>query len=193
MAPHHHVDGGQRSGVEQGQEVATGADGNLVIKAPWPGMARTIHGDPDRFLETYWKDYKKQGWYKAGDAARIDEDGYIWIIGRTDDVIKVAGYRLGSAEVESALASHEAVTEAAAIGLPHATLGQSITLLVKPKNGMAADEEALLAVCRQHLPAYMLPHRIEERAELYRNPNGKIDRKRHARELGAALRESEHP
>jgi acetyl-CoA synthetase len=69
-------------------------------------MARTILGDPDRFIEKYWEAYKKQGWYLTGDSAKVDEDGYFWIIGRNDDVLKVSGYRLGSAEIESALVSH---------------------------------------------------------------------------------------
>ena len=85
---------------DKGKEVPTGEEGKRIIKSPWPGMARTIMGDPDRFIETYWKDYKKQGWYKAGDSARKDKDGYFWVIRRIDDVIKVAGYRLGTAEVE---------------------------------------------------------------------------------------------
>ncbi|HES58846.1 MAG TPA: acetate--CoA ligase, partial [Caldithrix sp.] len=97
---------------DNGNEVKTGEEGKLVIKSPWPGMARTIYGDPDRFIETYWKDFEKQGWYKAGDSARVDKDGYYWIIGRIDDVIKVSGYRLGTAEIESALVSHSAVSEA---------------------------------------------------------------------------------
>ena len=76
-------------------------------------MACAILGDPDQYIEKYWKMYEKQGWYLTGDSAKIDEDGYVWIIGRNDDVMKVSGYRLGSAEIESALVSHLAVTEAA--------------------------------------------------------------------------------
>jgi acyl-coenzyme A synthetase/AMP-(fatty) acid ligase len=110
----------------KGKEVKTGEEGNLVIKSPWPGMARTIYGDPERFKEIYWQEYEKQGWYKAGDSARIDKDGYVWIIGRIDDVIKVSGYRLGSAEIESALVSHPSVSEAAAIALPHELKGNAI-------------------------------------------------------------------
>ncbi|HAH59014.1 MAG TPA: acetyl-coenzyme A synthetase, partial [Bacteroidales bacterium] len=86
---------------DKGKEVKTGEEGNLVLKTPWPGMARTILGDPDRYVEKYWEKYSKQKWYLAGDSARKDEDGYYWIIGRIDDVIKVSGYRLGSAEIES--------------------------------------------------------------------------------------------
>ncbi len=109
-----------------GNEVGTGEEGKLVIQAPWPGMARTIYGDPDRYVEIYWKEFEKQGWYKAGDSARKDKDGYFWIIGRIDDVIKVSGYRLGTAEIESALVSHPAVSEAAAIALPHELKGNAI-------------------------------------------------------------------
>jgi len=126
---------------EKGKEVAPGEEGNLVIKAPWPGMARTILGDPERYVNTYWKDYEKQGWYKAGDSARIDKDGYIWIIGRIDDVIKVSGYRLGTAEIESALVSHPSVSEAAAIGLPHELKGHAIHAFVILKTGQKASPE----------------------------------------------------
>jgi acetyl-CoA synthetase len=126
---------------EKGKEVKTGEEGKLVIKTPWPGMARTIHKDPDRYQEIYWKDYEKQGWYKAGDSARIDEDGYIWIIGRIDDVIKVSGYRLGTAEIESALVSHPYVAEAAAIALPHELKGNAIHVFAILKAGKAGDKK----------------------------------------------------
>lgn len=113
-------------------------------------MARTIYGDPERFVETYWKEYEKQGWYKAGDSARIDEDGYIWIIGRIDDVIKVSGYRLGTAEVESALVSHPAVSEAAAIALPHEIKGSAIYTYVILRQGVEGGK-ALSEELRQHV------------------------------------------
>ncbi|NTV99861.1 MAG: acetate--CoA ligase, partial [Oscillochloris sp.] len=102
---------------EDGSSCAPNEDGLLVIKRPWPGMMRTVLNDPQRYVDTYWT--RLPGIYAAGDSARKDEDGYIWVIGRLDDVIKVSGYRLGTAEVESALVSHPAVAEAAAIGLPH--------------------------------------------------------------------------
>src|SRR5581483_2975576 len=91
---------------------------------PWPSMLRTIYGDPQRYVQQYWT--RLPGFYTAGDAARKDEDGYYWVIGRIDDVIKVSGYRLGTAEVESALVSHPAVAEAAAIGLPDELKGNII-------------------------------------------------------------------
>ena len=126
---------------DNGRDAAPGEEGKLVLKAPWPGMARTIYGDPERYVEVYWKDFEKQGWYKAGDSARIDEDGYVWIIGRIDDVIKVSGYRLGTAEIESALVSHPAVSEAAAIALPHELKGNAIYTYAILKAGMAPSKE----------------------------------------------------
>jgi acetyl-CoA synthetase len=130
-------------------EPATGADdGLLVIKTPWPGMLRTIYGDPDRYVNQYWARFP--GLYTAGDAARKDEDGYFWVIGRIDDVIKVSGYRLGTAEVESALVSHAAVAEAAAIGLPHEIKGNAIHTFVILRNGFEPSD-ALAEELRQHV------------------------------------------
>ncbi|MCH8569011.1 MAG: acetate--CoA ligase [Balneolales bacterium] len=126
---------------EDGNEVAAGEEGKLVIKRPTPGMARTILGDPERYEDTYWKEYAEQGWYKAGDSARIDEDGYIWVIGRIDDVIKVSGYRLGTAEVESALVSYPDVSEAAAIALPHELKGNAIHVYCILKAGVKGDQK----------------------------------------------------
>lgn len=103
---------------EDGETLPANEEGFLVIKRPWPAMLRTLYKDPDRYVSTYWGRYAEQGWYLPGDSAKKDEDGYIWIIGRIDDVIKVSGYRLGTAEIESALVSHEAVAESAAIGVP---------------------------------------------------------------------------
>jgi acetyl-CoA synthetase len=141
---------------EAGKPVKTGDEGNLVIKNPWPGMARTILGDPERFKEQYWKQYKKQGWYLTGDSAKIDEDGYFWIIGRNDDVLKVSGYRLGSAEIESALVSHPAVTEAAAIGLPDSLKGNIIHASVILAAGFAGSEE-LGEELKKHVQAEIGP------------------------------------
>ncbi len=126
---------------EDGNPAPPGEEGMLVLKAPWPGMARTIYKDPDRYVEVYWKEFEKQGWYKAGDSARIDEDGYVWIIGRIDDVIKVSGYRLGTAEIESALVSHHDVSEAAAIALPHELKGNAIHTYVILRAGVEGSKE----------------------------------------------------
>ena len=125
---------------ESGKAVGHGTEGNLVIKNPWPGMARTIMGDPDLFIDQYWKLYEKQGWYLTGDSAKMDKDGYVWIIGRNDDVLKVSGYRLGSAEIESALVSHPSVTEAAAIGLPDSLKGNIIHATVILRDGYTPSD-----------------------------------------------------
>lgn len=124
-----------------GNDVAANEEGKLVITHPSPGMARTILGDPERWAQTYWGEFAEKGYYSAGDSARIDEDGYIWIIGRLDDVIKVSGYRLGTAEVESALVSHSAVAEAAAIALPHELKGNAIHCFVLLKQGKTGSRE----------------------------------------------------
>jgi acetyl-CoA synthetase len=111
---------------EDGVPVETGEEGFLVIKTPWPAMLRTVYQDPDRYVEQYWSPFAEQGWYLTGDSAKKDEDGYFWVIGRIDDVIKVSGYRLGTAEVESALVSHSTVAEAAVIGVPDELRGNVI-------------------------------------------------------------------
>jgi acetyl-CoA synthetase len=116
-----------------GHAVPDGEEGFLVLTKPWPAMIRNIYGDPDRYVNQYWSTYPDK--YMTGDSARRDKDGYFWIIGRVDDVIKVSGYRLGSAELESALVSHPAVAEAAAIGLPHEVKGNSIHTYVILRTG----------------------------------------------------------
>lgn len=126
---------------EQCNPSKAGEEGTLVIKTPWPGMAAGIYKDPQKFVETYWKKYEKQGWYHPGDSAKMDEDGYIWVIGRSDDVIKVSGYRLGTAEIESALITHPLVTESAVIALPHKLKGHGIHAFVLLKQGVQGNRE----------------------------------------------------
>lgn len=126
---------------DDGSQVQPNEQGNLVIKNPWPGMACCVHEDRERWIETYWKKYEKFGWYHPGDAAKYDDDNYIWIIGRSDDVIKVSGYRLGTAEIESALVSHPAVAEAAAIALPHPLKGNAIHTYVILKKDFTVTAE----------------------------------------------------
>ena len=104
-------------------------------------MARTIHRDPERYKEVYWKEYEKQGWYKAGDSARIDKDGYIWIIGRIDDVINVSGHRLGTKEIESAALTVTEVAEAAVVPVAHEIKGKEPELYVSLKPGIEASAE----------------------------------------------------
>jgi len=130
---------GQQADIydEEGRPVKDNEEGFLVLKRPWPAMMRTIYNDPDRYVKQYWSKYP--GVYLTGDSAKRDEDGYFWIIGRVDDVIKVSGYRLGTAEIESALVSHPAVAEAAVIGLPHEVKGQSIHAYVLLRQGFQAS------------------------------------------------------
>ena len=123
---------------KDGRPVPTGAGGYLVIKKPWPSMLRTVYKDPDRYVEQYWK--KFPGIYFTGDGARRDADGYFWIMGRVDDVINVAGHRLGTMEVESALVSHAKVAEAAVVGRPDELKGQALVAFVTPKGGLKADD-----------------------------------------------------
>ena len=133
---------------ENGKPVKDGEEGYLVIKNPWPAMLRTIWNDQDRFVEQYWSKYK--GMYLTGDSAKRDEDGYYWIIGRVDDVIKVSGYRLGSAEIESALVSHASVAEAAAIALPHDVKGNAIHAFVILRSGSERSDQ-LIEELRKHV------------------------------------------
>ena len=139
---------------EQGKPVPDNTEGYLVLKNPWPAMLRTIYGDPDRYVTQYWS--KNPGKYTTGDSAKRDKDGYFWIIGRVDDVIKVSGHRLGTAEVESALVSHPAVAEAAAIGLPHEVKGQGIHTFVLLRAGFTGTLE-LAEELRQHIATHMGP------------------------------------
>ncbi|MDZ4716913.1 MAG: acetate--CoA ligase [Roseiflexaceae bacterium] len=163
---------------EQGHSVPPGVEGALVIKRPWPGMLRTIFGDQQRYVEQYWSKYP--GWYLTGDAARRDADGFMWIIGRTDDVIKVSGYRLGTAEVESALVSHPAVAEAAVIGLPHAVRGNAIHAFVILRAGQNGSEH-LADELKAHVSRVMgpiaKPEAITFPGSLPKTRSGKIMRR----------------
>ena len=124
----------------KGFEVGTDQEGFLILRRPWPGMIRTIWGDPERFKEQYWS--RVPGAYFTGDAARRDDDGYYWILGRVDDVMNVSGHRLSTMEVESALVRHPAVAEAAVVGKPHEITGQAVCCFVTLKKGDHADHEA---------------------------------------------------
>ncbi|WP_371186644.1 acetate--CoA ligase [Thalassotalea maritima] len=126
---------------DDGHPVAANEEGKLVIDNPWPGMARTIFKDDQRYADLYWQQHNGQWRYMAGDSAKVDEDGYIWVIGRMDEVLKVSGYRLGTAEIESALVSHSLVSEAAAIGLPHELKGNAIHTYVILNDGVEGNKE----------------------------------------------------
>ena len=127
--------------------------GYLVVRRPWPGMMRTVHGDADRFRRSYWEEIRPAdgSWiYFAGDGARRDADGYFWVMGRVDDVINVSGHRLGTMEIESALVSHPAVAEAAVVGRPDELKGEGIVAFVTVESGRRGDDE-LAAELRRHV------------------------------------------
>jgi len=129
------------------------AGGYLAVRRPWPGMMRTVHGDPDRFRKSYWEEIRPADGsylYFAGDGARRDADGYFWVMGRVDDVINVSGHRLGTMEVESALVSHPAVAEAAVVGRPDELKGEGIVAFVTLETGRSGDD-ALIAELRAHV------------------------------------------
>jgi acetyl-CoA synthetase len=163
---------------EEGKPVGVNEEGLLVIKTPWPAMMRTILGDDQRYIDQYWS--KFPGVYFTGDSARRDEDGYIWVIGRVDDVIKVSGYRLGTAEIESALVSHPSVAEAAAIGLPHELKGNAIHAYVILRQGAVASEElknSLSEHVRHELGPIAKPEVINFVESLPKTRSGKIMRR----------------
>lgn len=139
---------------EEGETVQPNEEGFLVIKTPWPAMLRGIYKDPDRYVEQYWSRFP--GWYTAGDSAKRDEDGYYWIIGRIDDVIKVSGYRLGTAEIESSLVSHPDVAEAAVIGVPDELKGNIVKAYCILNQGVQASDQ-LAAEVRDHVGTEMGP------------------------------------
>ncbi len=162
---------------EDGSKANVNEGGYLVIKNPWPGMLRTIWNDPQRYKHTY---FEKFGVYLTGDTAKIDEDGYFWIMGRSDDVIKVAGHRIGSAEVESSLVSHEAVAEAAVVPFPHEIKGQAIYAFVVLKNGYKKSEELkeeLKKHVAKHIGPIAKPDKIQFADDLPKTRSGKIMRR----------------
>lgn len=163
---------------DDGNPVANGEEGNLVIKNPWPSMMRTIYGDDERYKAQYWSKYP--GYYLTGDSAKRDEDGYYWVIGRVDDVIKVSGYRLGTAEIESALVSHPSVAEAAAIGLPHELKGNAIHTYVILVNGVNPTEELKLELTQhvgKEVGPIAKPQSVEFVDSLPKTRSGKIMRR----------------
>jgi acetyl-CoA synthetase len=163
---------------EDGTPVKDGEEGFLVLKRPWPAMMRTIYNDPDRYVQQYWSKYP--GVYLTGDSAKRDKDGYYWIIGRVDDVIKVSGYRLGTAEVESALVSHPSVAEAAVIGLAHEVKGTAIHAYVLLRQGFEGSP-ALAEELKKHVGAEMgpiaKPEDVSFVASLPKTRSGKIMRR----------------
>ncbi|MEJ2452354.1 MAG: acetate--CoA ligase, partial [Gammaproteobacteria bacterium] len=156
----------------------TEAAGALVITRPWPGQMRTVYGDHQRFVDTYFKQYP--GYYFSGDGARRDKDGYYWITGRMDDVLNVSGHRMGTAEVESALVLHEKVAEAAVVGYPHEIKGQGIYAYVTPVLGVTPDEQLkkeLIQMCVDEIGPIAKPDVIQFAPGLPKTRSGKIMRR----------------
>lgn len=165
---------------EDGTSCDPNEDGNLVIQGPWPSMLRTVWGDDQRFLDQYWSRFEEQGWYLAGDAARKDDDGYIWVIGRNDDVIKVSGYRLGTAEIESGLVSHPDVAEAAAIAIPDELKGNVIYAYCMLNAGVEASDDLTDRIkkhIREEVGPIAVPAKIEFVDKLPKTRSGKIMRR----------------
>jgi len=163
---------------ENGNEVPKGSGGKLFLTQPWPSMLRTLWGDDDRFKKQYWSEIK--GLYFAGDGARFDKDGYLWVVGRIDDVLNVSGHRIGTAEVESALVSHPAVAEAAVVGRPDDLKGQALVCFVTLKAGQTANndlKEALRAHVTKEIGAIARPDSVRFAAGLPKTRSGKIMRR----------------
>lgn len=163
---------------DQGKDVAAGVMGRLVITKPWPGMAQTIYKDAERFKNNYFEEYPRC--YSTGDQAKRDADGYFWIIGRSDDVIKVSGHRIGTQEVESALVSHEAVAEAAVVPVPDDIKGQTICAFVTLKAGRQSNDalkQELMTVVRNDIGAIAVPKTIRWADALPKTRSGKIMRR----------------
>ena len=161
-----------------GKEVPPNVGGKLIIRRPWPSMLRTIYGDRQRYKKQYWEEYP--GNYFTGDGARRDKDGYFWIVGRIDDVLNVAGHRLGTSEIESALVSHAKVAEAAAVGRPDELKGQSLVVFVTLKGGVNPTrtlKEELRGHVGQHIGAIAKPDEIRFAEALPKTRSGKIMRR----------------
>ncbi|HEV7282079.1 MAG TPA: acetate--CoA ligase [Pirellulaceae bacterium] len=160
-----------------GEEVGADEGGWLVIAHPWPGMLRGIWGDDERYREQYWS--KVPGAYLCGDNARIDDDGYYWIMGRIDDVINVSGHRLSTIEVESALVSHPKVAEAAAVGRPHELKGQAVSVFVTLRGAEASDQlrDELKKHVREKIGALAVPDDVRFTQSLPKTRSGKIMRR----------------
>lgn len=169
---------------ESGTPVGRGQGGYLVLDQPWPGMLRTIWGDDERYRETYWSRYAEHGYYFAGDGAKYDDDGAIWLLGRVDDVMNISGHRISTTEVESALVSHPTVAEAAVVGAPDPVTGQGIVAFVILRGHVAEDEargEEAIKALRDHVAkeigAIAKPRQIMVVADLPKTRSGKIMRR----------------
>jgi acetyl-CoA synthetase len=163
---------------EKGNDVPKGSGGRLFLAKPWPAMLRTLWGDDARFKKQYWSELP--GYYFAGDGARFDKDGYLWVVGRIDDVLNVSGHRIGTAEVESAIVSHPSVAEAAVVGRPDEMKGQALVCFVTLKNGVTASpelKEAIRAHVAKEIGSLARPDDVRFAAGLPKTRSGKIMRR----------------
>jgi acetyl-CoA synthetase len=176
---------------ERGTSVAPNTGGSLVLRRPWPAQFRTIYGDPDRYVNQFFTKFGPDV-YLTGDGAKRDEDGYFWLLGRIDDVMNVAGHRLSTYEIESALVDHDAVAEAAVVSRPDQQVGEAIVAFVTLRGGRQGDE-ALIAELREHVAKKIgkiaRPHGIILSEDLPKTRSGKIMRRllrdvAHGRNLG---------
>ena len=161
-----------------GNELAGEVSGNLCIRSSWPGQMRSVYGDHQRFVDTYFVTYP--GLYFTGDGCRRDADGYYWITGRVDDVLNISGHRMGTAEIESALVSHPAVSEAAVVGYPHAIKGQGIYAYVSLMADAKADDDLVKQLrlhVRQEIGPIASPDLIQLAPALPKTRSGKIMRR----------------
>jgi acetyl-CoA synthetase len=165
---------------DEGVPVGRGEGGYLVIDKPWPAMLRTIFGDDERYRDTYWSRFAAQGYYFAGDGAKYDSDGALWLLGRVDDVMNISGHRISTTEVESALVSHPSVAEAAVVGAADAMTGQGIVAFVILR-GSASDTDTLVAELKAHVSHEIgpiaKPKKILIVPELPKTRSGKIMRR----------------
>ena len=163
--------------TDQGQIVGNGGGGYLVLREPWPSMLRTIWGDDQRFIDTYWARFAEHGYYFAGDGAKKDNDGALWLLGRVDDVMLVSGHNISTTEVESALVSHPSVAESAVVGAADPTTGQAVVAFVILKGGQEATEADLRDHVAKTLGPICKPRQIQFVTELPKTRSGKIMRR----------------
>ncbi|MGW9113721.1 acetate--CoA ligase [Microbacterium sp. NPDC055683] len=165
----------------EGEEVAPGRSGTLVVRRPWPGMARTVWGDPVRYRDAYWSAYAGKGahggYYVAGDGATRDADGYVWILGRLDDVVNVSGHRLSTIEIESALVAHPSVGEAGSTGVSDPLTGQAVAAFVVPSGASAVSVDELRAQVAAEIGPVAKPRHVHVVPELPKTRSGKILRR----------------
>jgi acetyl-CoA synthetase len=163
---------------EDGTEVPPGTKGFLIIRKPWPGMLLTLWGDDEKYKSVYWSKYA--GSYYTGDYAIKDKDGYFWLLGRADDVLKVAGHRIGTAELESSMVSHKSISEAAVCGVADEIKGEVIIAFLVPKEGVTVSVELrkeVVDIVRKDIGAIATPHQLYFVSKLPKTRSGKIMRR----------------